>query len=157
MVDLMLVYERAGFEITVRELPDYLPLYLEFLSERPEDVVRDGLQEVAHILRLLAARLTERNSPYAVLFDALLVIAGVALQDSELQAKVAKEQRDDTLEALDRFWEEEMVTFMGDDAAPSCGSGRSAATPQQADKVAPIHWVDQANTSASSQGARRNA
>lgn len=155
MVDLMAVYERAGFMISVRELPDYLPLYLEFLAERPAEVAREGLQEVAHILRLLATRLAERQSPYACLFDALLAIAGEARRDAALQARVEGEVRDDTLEALDRVWEEEMVTFMGDDVSSSCGSQASPAR-SSALQESPVHWVSPSRRSsqAPTQAAR---
>ena len=34
MVDLMAQYDMAGFEINAKELPDYLPMYLEFLSHQ---------------------------------------------------------------------------------------------------------------------------
>jgi nitrate reductase delta subunit len=69
MVDLMAVYEKQGFEIGQRELPDYIPLFLEFLSLRPEQEVRQWLTEVSHILALLEARLHKRESAYAKLFE----------------------------------------------------------------------------------------
>src|SRR5690554_6702878 len=65
MVDLMEQYKQAGLEIDAKELPDYLPLYLEFLSTQGPDNARAGLQEVEHILALLAARLKERECNYA--------------------------------------------------------------------------------------------
>ena len=34
MVDLKRLYERAGYELSSRELPDYLPVVLEYLSCR---------------------------------------------------------------------------------------------------------------------------
>ena len=72
MVNLMNQYQQAGMEIDSRELPDHLPLYLEYLSQREESEARGGLQDVAPILALLAARLKQRESDYAVLFDVLL-------------------------------------------------------------------------------------
>ena len=36
MVDMMAQYEDAGFAIGVKELPDYIPLYLELLSTRDD-------------------------------------------------------------------------------------------------------------------------
>jgi nitrate reductase molybdenum cofactor assembly chaperone NarJ/NarW len=57
MVDLMAQYQQAGLEIDANELPDYLPLYLEFLSTQGPESARAGLQEIEHILALLAARL----------------------------------------------------------------------------------------------------
>ena len=41
MVDLKQLYQRAGLRMTTRELPDYLPALLEFLSLRPEPEARD--------------------------------------------------------------------------------------------------------------------
>jgi nitrate reductase delta subunit len=111
MVDLMAVYEKQGFMIGQRELPDYIPLFLEFLSVRPEQEVRQWLTEVSHILALLEARLHKRNSNYAVLFETLLSLTGTVVERKELQEKVASEARDDTPDALDKVWEEEMVRF----------------------------------------------
>lgn len=125
MVDLMAVYEKQGFEIGQRELPDYIPLFLEFLSLRPEQEVRQWLTDVSHILALLEARLHKRKSGYAQLFEALLSFTDVTIEREELKAKVASEERDDTPEALDKVWEEEMVRFTEGSAqngsAQGCG------------------------------------
>lgn len=124
MVDLMSVYEKQGFVIDQRELPDYIPLFLEFLSLRPEQEVRQWLMDVSHILALLEARLQQRESQYAVLFEALLSLVGVEVERAELKEKVASEARDDTPEALDKVWEEEMVRFTegsAQDGAAGCG------------------------------------
>ena len=65
MVDLMAQYTEAGFDIGVRELPDYIPLYLEYLATCEDLEAREGLADVSHLLALLAARLQERESPHA--------------------------------------------------------------------------------------------
>ena len=41
MVDLKAMYENAGLTIAANELPDYLPLFLEFLSTQPFAVSRE--------------------------------------------------------------------------------------------------------------------
>ena len=52
MVDLKSTYEDHGFEIDAREMPDYIPLFLEFLSLLPEDEARDLLEpDGAHLRR----------------------------------------------------------------------------------------------------------
>ena len=56
MVDLLAQYENAGFFLGVKELPDYIPLYLEYLATREDIEAREGLADVAHLLALLAAR-----------------------------------------------------------------------------------------------------
>jgi len=75
MVDLKGVYERAGFHLSANELPDYLPAVLEYLSYRELAEAREMLSDCAHILRKIGERLASRNSPYAAVFEALLVIA----------------------------------------------------------------------------------
>ncbi|MFU0757136.1 Nitrate reductase molybdenum cofactor assembly chaperone NarJ [Serratia marcescens] len=114
MVDLMAQYRAAGLEIDSRELPDFLPLYLEYLASRSAAQAREGLQDIAPILALLGARLQQRESPYAVLFDLLLALSGSDAQAQALKTQVAQEARDDTPQALDAVWEEEQVKFLGE-------------------------------------------
>ena len=50
MVDLSDLYERNGFRIAARELPDYLPLFLEFAATLPLSEARDLVaQATRHI------------------------------------------------------------------------------------------------------------
>lgn len=157
MVDLMDQYERAGFEIGLKELPDYLPMYLEYLAHKAavtgdEIEIRMDIADVSHILALLAARLKDRNSTYLGCFNALLQIAGKPLEAiAEFEAKVKKEQRDDTFDAMDKEWEEEVVDFLGAEQQERCPSSmqnqsngiaidKSVNPPKQVD--APVHWVD---------------
>ena len=58
-----------GFAISATELPDFLPLFLEFLSTRPLAEARELLGQPAHILTALAERLHKRHSPYAAVFE----------------------------------------------------------------------------------------
>jgi len=158
MVDLMNQYQEAGFEISVKELPDYLPLYLEFLAYQAtvidDDIqIRMDIADVSHIIALLAARLEDRGSIYQGCFNALLQIAGKPLDMvEEYQEKVGKEQRDDSFEALDKEWEEEVVTFLDAQQEERCPSqtssqnlaAKSGARTANAAKTvdAPVHWVD---------------
>lgn len=61
MVDLLAEYEKVGLQLDCRELPDYLPLYLEYLSVLPDDQAKEGLLNVAPILALLGGRLKQRE------------------------------------------------------------------------------------------------
>lgn len=121
MVDLMDQYEKAGLQIDCRELPDYLPLYLEYLSTLAPHDAQDGLQNVAPILALLGGRLKQREAPWYQIFDALLIIANTSLSSDSVTKQVASEPRDDTRQALDAVWEEEQVKFIEDNAT-SCDS-----------------------------------
>ncbi len=116
MVDLMGQYEKAGLALDCRELPDYLPLYLEYLSLVTDAEAREGLQNVAPILALIGGRLKQRSVPQYQLFDALLALAASKLTSDSVTNQVATEQRDDTRQALDAVWEEEQVKFIEDNA-----------------------------------------
>ena len=144
MVDLMAQYEEAGFAIGVRELPDYIPLYLEYLSTRDDLSAREGLADVAHLLALLAARLEERDSRAAACLRALLQLAGVhPHQVMEVaRDRVAEEVRDDSLEALDKVWEEEAVDFLKAEQQERCPSQPRAPGKAREEVPVPLHWVD---------------
>ena len=142
--DLMAQYTEAGFAIGVRELPDYIPLYLEYLATREDLEAREGLADVAHLLALLAARLQERESPHAACFTALLQIAGEPVQETlaGLQEQVAAEERDDSLEALDKIWEEEQVNFLQAEQQDRCPSMPSGPGKAREESPVPLHWTD---------------
>lgn len=144
MVDLMAQYEEAGFAIGVKELPDYIPLYLEYLASREDAEAREGLADVEHLLALLAARLDERGSDYAACLRALLQIAGADAQTAveDVREKVSAERRDDSLEALDAEWEEEMITFLNGDQNSSCGTSAGTKGKAREEVAVPVHWVD---------------
>lgn len=118
MVDLIDTYRMNGFELAAKELPDYLPLLLEYLAQRPPAEARDWLGHVNHIVGMLAARALERASPYAVLFALLGEIVESPLDLAPLRRRAQEEPRDDTAEVMDRLWEEEAVRFGG---APPAG------------------------------------
>jgi nitrate reductase delta subunit len=143
MVDLMNTYAKDGFEINIRELPDYIPLYLEYLATREAIDAREGLADVAHILGLVSARLKDRDSLYHHLIDAMLIIAGVQVDENSIREQVAKEERDDSLEAMDKIWEEEMITFSSKNAAEQCTSQRQFPPPGslKTETISPVHWV----------------
>ncbi|ELY3466682.1 nitrate reductase molybdenum cofactor assembly chaperone [Cronobacter universalis] len=124
MVDLLAQYERAGLVLDSRELPDHLPLYLEYLAQLPAQEAIDGLRDIAPILALLGARLKQRESRYAVLFDLLMALSDTQVDTRNVREKIAAEARDDTPQALDAVWEEEQVKFFADQG---CGESDIAA------------------------------
>lgn len=111
MVDLMNLYQSHGLRLSARELPDFIPLFLEYLSRRPTDEACELLGEAVHVFTLLKARLEKRQSRYALVFAALESLAGQPEEDEEIRSRVTAEPPDDTFEALDRAWQEEPVTF----------------------------------------------
>lgn len=129
MVDLMTLYEQHGLAIDARELPDYLPLFLEFLSTRPLDEACELLGQPLHVLVALRERLRKRRSSYANLFHALETLAKGTPSKAVVEALLAEPEDDpEDLEALDKIWEEEAVTF-------GPGSAPDSSCPQAADML----------------------
>ncbi len=123
MIDLKTRYEQHGLAISAAELPDFLPMFLEYLSVLPLVEACDLLAQPAHILQGLAERLRQRKSPYEAVFRALTALAA-AKPDATAVAAVLDEPDADPadLAALDAAWEDEPVTF-GPGAASSCKDG----------------------------------
>lgn len=120
MVDLIDAYRRNGFELDARELPDYLPLLLEYLSHRPEAEARDWLQHIGHIAGMLAARAAERGLPHALLLEILVEAGQGKVNLAVLRQRASEEVRDDSPEVMDQLWEEEAVRFGADVPAKDC-------------------------------------
>lgn len=99
MIDLAQTYEKAGLYLAEGELPDYLPVVLEFVSTQPAKEARAFLGEIAHILNAIFSALVKRESPYASVLGALLEVAGERAQS----VKVVED------EPLDQAWEEPMA------------------------------------------------
>jgi len=76
MVDLIQTYEKAGLYLGPDELPDQLPVLLEFASTQPALQARELLGEVAHIVRVIYSALLKRRSDYASVLVAVLELAG---------------------------------------------------------------------------------
>jgi nitrate reductase delta subunit len=102
MVELKRHYERAGFELSTKELPDFLPVVLEYLSCRDLSETRDMLSDCAHILKSIAKALIARGSSYAAILQALIAIAGERPVDAASVPRVRERA-----ENLDRDWFEE--------------------------------------------------
>jgi len=107
MVRLVEMYRQHGLEIEARELPDYLPLFLEFLSLLPEAESRRLLTDAGPVLAGIGQRLSRRGSRYAAVFAALSAIGGAEIAVAEDEAPEPAED----FAALDKAWEEAAVTF----------------------------------------------
>ena len=120
MIDLAQTYEKSGLFLAPGELPDYLPVVLEFVSTQPPREACAFLSEMAHIFNAIFGALQQRQSAYASVIGALMELAG-----EEVQAvKLAPE------EPLDESWVEPPV-FGG------CSS-KGQSTPGQPQ---PIHII----------------
>jgi nitrate reductase delta subunit len=148
MVDLMALYERHGLAIDAKELPDYLPLFLEFLATLPLDDARTLLDEPLHIIAAMSQRHRKRDSAYAIVFETLEAVARG--KNAETPKATADLPIDDVpvddpndLAALDRIWEEEAVSFgpdAGGTVAPdgSCPASRDLLARMTPKKTKPM-------------------
>jgi nitrate reductase delta subunit len=139
MVDLMALYERHGLALAGSELPDHLPLFLEFLSEVPEVEARSLIAETAHILEAIRQRLKKRKVPYSSVFSCAQALARARPQTEVVAALMGEPDEDpNDLAALDKAWEEEEVTFgPGAAAAAQCGKDGLAARLRAGRRPAP--------------------
>jgi nitrate reductase delta subunit len=121
MVDLVEHYQKSGLLLCTGELPDFIPLFLEFLSARPIEEAQGLLREAAHIFALLEERLTKRSEGYTAVFTAILSIAGEVAPVAET---IEAHDEPDDLAAIDAAWEETAVTFGPGTATDGCSVDR---------------------------------
>lgn len=112
MIDLKGQYEQAGLFMSAAELPDFLPLFLEYLSALPARQACETLGQPAHIFAAMAERLRKRQSPYEAVFRALIALAAAKPKDDAVSALLELPDPDATdLAALDAAWEDAPVNF----------------------------------------------
>jgi len=121
MVDLKEIYRRAGYQLSARELPDYLPALLEFLSLRPEGEAVETLDDCAHILRQIGEALRDRDSRYSAVFLALLAWIGASGLRARGSAPRPREK------SIDEEWVDAEVVF-GPGATPACATNKRPAS-----------------------------
>lgn len=125
LVDLRTLYEQSGLEADSRELPDYLPMFLEYLATRPVDEARALLAEPIAVIAALRERLSRRKSSYAAALRLLEAVARSEPTARELdELRKAPDDDPDDFDALDARWEDQPVTFGPGDAG--CDSARGA-------------------------------
>jgi len=127
MVDLLKLYEEAGYTPTASELPDFLPLFLEFASTREPKEAVGLVGQPANVIAALRERLAKRQSPYEAVMVALLSISKARLDARALEALRAEpDPEPDDLAALDAAWIEQEVTFGPSAAHDNCPVDRMA-------------------------------
>lgn len=77
MVDLMDEYKAAGFELVSEELPDYLPLFLEFLTVCEQAKAKELLGEAIDVINHIGQKLLQSESIYADIFKVLVELSPV--------------------------------------------------------------------------------
>ena len=138
MVDLIKLYEDGGYTPTTAELPDFLPLFLEYAATRAPAEAIELVGQPGHVLAALKERLIKRKSPYAAVFSALVAISKAKLDEVALAAlREEPDAEPDDLEALDAAWMDEEVMFGPGAAQSSCGVDTLASKLRQARRPAP--------------------
>jgi nitrate reductase delta subunit len=130
MVDLMEDYRRMGLDMRTDELPDFLPVFLEYASLHQPAQARALLGEIAEVVSLLATRLERRGTPYSAVMRAIQALGSRRADQEVVDARCADEQPTDTPEALDARYEEAPVDFMEPVAADSACSKAAALVEQ---------------------------
>lgn len=124
MIDLLQTYAAAGLNPTDDELPDYLPMVLEYASTQPSSDARAFLREFTHILRaIFSALLDKRNgfgNGYASAIAAIIELAGERVE----RVQIAPET------PIDEAWEE-----------PEAFGGCSSAGQAKPGRAQPVHFV----------------
>jgi len=110
MIDLGKQYVEGGFFLEANELPDFVPVFLEYASCLPSDQARETLCQPAHVFAALAERLDKRGSPYGGIFHVLVALAGVR-PDAVAVAELQENTPDEDPARIDEEWEEAPVSF----------------------------------------------
>ena len=80
MVDLMEEYKKHGLQMTGDDLPDYVPLFLEFLDQQTAAEAARLLGDAVHVLAHIGGKLAANGSPYAGVFAVLEQLSPVAAE-----------------------------------------------------------------------------
>lgn len=106
MVNLIESYAERGFYMKEGELPDYLPLFLEYLSTLSADEAVSLIGDPINVIATIGIRLKKRDSLYYILFEALENLAKVKPDAAILAEAKAEKLERQTLDELDEEWEE---------------------------------------------------
>ena len=123
MVNLMEFYKEKGMHLTSKELPDYIPAFLEFLSTQSITKSSELLGETVNIMDKINEALNENENPYSSIFKAIISLSAKK-PNKEITKEMIKNEK--PLD-LDAEYEEEPVTLGG--GTPSCSSQTSACKP----------------------------
>jgi nitrate reductase delta subunit len=105
MIDLLEMYNANGLDVGTSDLPDYLPVFLEFLSTSNIKIAADYLGESAKVLMLIKERLAKKKLDYKYVFSALIEISNQKVNRKEIKKIVAAEREEDFVD-IDANWVE---------------------------------------------------
>lgn len=110
MIDLQNLYKNNKFEITEsKESPDYIPLFLEFISLMEEKDAYAMLGEIINLISVIRKRLELIESPYADIFYLLESLSLIKPDYSIIEKTINKDKKDAMQSNIDKEWEEEKI------------------------------------------------
>ena len=115
MIDLGQQYLANGFFLEANELPDFVPVFLEYASCLPPSEARETLGQPAHVFAALAERLDKKQSRYAAIFHCLVAMTGVR-PEAEALAEIDQNTPAEDPKEIDQEWEEAPVSFINSGA-----------------------------------------
>lgn len=118
MVDLIELYKENGLQINRPELPDYLPVFLEFLAMQTQEKAMDYLQEIIDIVGFIHKKLEDKDNPYKNLLSAIIQLSAQKPTKARIQKMVSEMPEI----SIDEAYEEEPITFGDENACLNCKS-----------------------------------
>lgn len=135
MIDLAERYAEMGLEVGTGELPDYLPVFLEFISICPVEDGQETLTQAAPVIATIGEKLSRQGSGYSSVMTAIVELSGAKLKKADImKAADAALPNIQTLDELDEEWQEPEA-FGG---APDCGSCSPTGLPQNTPSLSQI-------------------
>jgi len=107
MVDMKEMYASKGLNISSNELPDYLPVFLEYLSFCELDEAIELLADAIDVIATIGAHLEKSESIYTCIFNALENVPKIKVDKKKVALAVKNAPKDpETFDELDKEWEE---------------------------------------------------
>lgn len=116
MVDMLGFYQENGLQLSANELPDYLPVFLEFLSIQNEKKAAELLAEPVHIIARIHAALEEKKNMYRHILSAVISLSAKQPDDAITNTIIKNEKPLN----LDAEYEEKPVEFGANDNCINC-------------------------------------
>jgi nitrate reductase delta subunit len=109
MVDMIEFYSENGWQLSPGELPDYIPVFLEFLSGLEPSKAAGHLADPVHIINRIYLALKEKNNPYQHILSAVISLSEKEPGQKETDLIIENEKPLD----LDAEYEEAPIEFGG--------------------------------------------
>lgn len=116
MVDMLGFYQENGLHLSANELPDYLPVFLEFLSTQDQNKAAKLLAEPINIVARVHKALEEKQNMYRHILSAVISLSAKQPDTKVTEAIIRNEKPLD----LDAEYEEKPVEFGADNTCINC-------------------------------------